>query len=894
MPQLFDIEEKENNIPILCIFGDSHLLEKHLVEENANKFRIILISQKKPSYLDDYPQIYFIPYEKANLLPKLEETLTYAIAFLSEKNAQYSEALLQKLEADKSKSLLVITVTEIQKVTPHVLQWKRLPSVRIAVLGELMTRKKCEGKAELSKIIENAILNGEIRLNGEEILPVYGITISDALLGIGRLLFGNFKTNVVYYLFYKHPETVLESAHLIGRVEPDIQIIFTNEINQTPLPKRGELKQIVTNTLHMAESYIDTFFEGFEKGVEGMFAEILETPIVEKKIKKSKFAKTALRARAQLKFVTLSFLFGGFLFLFVNLLFFGIGLLLLKSSISNIQSNNFPSAKQHAVASRFFLSVIKPTIELTFDAIGFLDQNGNLQKTYSLAERSRELIEIAGTTVGQLINNKQLTEQKITSSVANLSFLYQEGQRIALETDNKSLTKQLKETYSKILSLSEVLPQIAGFDQERTYLLLFQNNDELRPNGGFIGSIGELTVKDGKISKISIQDVYELDGQLKNHIEPPFVVRRYLQPHLYLRDSNFYLNFQETASTSAKIYNLETGKEPDGVVAINLRVLQEIMKISGPITLPSYNVTVSNDTVSQFIQSTIKDNFFPGSTQKKDVLNSVFTQLVDKSANDPKFNIQLLKLIPDMLEQKDIQVAFRDESVQKIFSANSYAGEHFDRRIKNPKVVNDFLYINEANIGVNKANAVVSREVLYSAMLGEGILSSKLSLLLTNNSPSDDYTTYLQIVTPQGSKLKKITINGVVQSITTAVVDPQVYESPDFIKPEGLEVEQFNKDQFTYFAFIAVGKKGEKTQIVVDYENGATKNLSVIIDYSLLYIKQPGTQPYTVTTSIAYPEDYSPVGTSADSYGKNFLENTVKIEKDYVTNIQLQKRRSKR
>ena len=226
--------------------------------------------------------------------------------------------------------------------------------------------------------------------------------------------------------------------------------------------------------------------------------------------------------------------------------------------------------------------------------------------------------------------------------------------------------------------------------------------------------------------------------------------------------------------------------------------------------------------------------------------------------------------------------------MQKIFSANGYAGEQVDPRPRNAKTIQDFLYINEANIGVNKVNAAVSREIQYEAMIGQGKLSSLATLNLTNNSPTDDYTVYLQFVVPQQSTVKQITIDGIKQQLTSAIVDPQVYEAKDFIKPEGLEVEQNSRDGFTHIAFIAVAKKEKKTVVRVDYENGAGKNLSTIIDYSLLSIKQPGTNPYKLTTTIDYPEGYTPVATAADTFGKNFLEKTTTIRKDIMTNVTLQ------
>ncbi len=890
MPNFLSIEEQSTNTPLLCIYGENELVNEAIIDEYSKKFRIILVSGKKPDFLERADNIYFLTYENAQLFPKLEETIDYAVVFLTkDKSINFLSYVTSKLTFDKAHILYVTSALFLQEHVSLINELKETPYSNFALLGEVLTPNILDEKGDLSKIIANAILNKEIRLAGNEALPVYGITIQDALTGISRLLFGNFKHDTFYFLFYEHPQTVLETVHLIGRVDPEIKIHFSDTSNEITIPSHIDLIKIIDSNLKMEERYLDFTFDGFEKGL----VSLIERGVVEnngylknhnkgdkhKAKKNDKFVNS-------LRFVLLSFFFGTFLFLFTNLVFLGLSLFFLRSAINGLESNNFANVSRDAKASQSFLLIIKPAADLAINAINVIDKHGKVEGAYIFVTRVQELSETAGNTLSVLNNN--VSKETLSSSISNFSFLYQEGQRIVLETGNTTLKKNLNKTYSKLLSFSEVLPNILGFDKEKEYLLLFQNDEELRPTGGFIGSVGDLNIKNGKIEKLTIRDVYELDGQLKNHIEPPFAVRRYLQPHLYLRDSNFFLNYQETASAAAYLYNLETDKKPDAVIAINLKVLKEILKISGPIKLPAYNVTVTDNTVSDFLESTIKNNFFPGSTQKKDVINSVLNQLILKSSKDPKFNIGLVKLLPVLLEEKDILASFSNDSIQRIFSANSYAGEYHDTRAQNAKTLNDYLYINEANIGVNKANAHINREVSYKTTIGQGKLMSKAILTLTNTG-TDDYKTYTKIVVPKGSNLQQILINGEKQNIIQAITDAKIYEGKNFKLPPGLEVEQFNKDGFEDFGFVITAKKGEKTTAEIDYDNGAFKPLSTIVIYSLHYVKQPGTSPYPLTTSVDYPDGFVPVNTSADSYGKNFLEKNTLINNDFDENIELQK-----
>jgi hypothetical protein len=892
MPNLQLVEERESKLPLLCIYGDEEFLQGQLVREYSKKFRIILISHKKPNFLEDFPEIYFLTYQDATLLPKLEETIDYALVLVAEdKTTTLLHPVMSKFSLDQTRVLFVVTVFSLIKVIDVIREYKSFPHIRFALLGELMVQKEGNQNGQLSKIIDNVISKHEIDLHGDNLSSVYPISVKDAITGILRLMLGNYKNETIHYLFYKTPETILAVSHAIARLDPEIKIKFSDERNNSLTISRDEIKTILTTRLQLHDSYLDSSSEGFDKAFTPILEnkEILHDATTPGKVNKSRRLKRKRKLLSTLKFTILSILFGSILFIFINLFFFGMGLFYLRLAVEDIKTDNFKNVEKDARISNYFLTAIKPTTNITFDLIGNIDVFQKAVTSYTFVQKAGELSQITGVTMTKLFKGNFNSEQSLSSITSNLSFLYSEGQRVSLETGNKDISSRLKQTYSKLLSLSEILPTILGFYEDKNYLLLFQNDDELRPTGGFIGSIGDAVVKKGKIQNLTIQDVYELDGQLRNHIEPPFIVRRYLQPHLYLRDSNFYLNFQESASMAALLYNLETGKKPDAVIAIDLEVLREILRITGPIKLQSYNVTVDSDTVSQFIQTTIKDNFFPGSTEKRDILNSLFTQLLLKFTTDSKFYIKAAKLIPDLLEQKDIIISFSDNSIQKAFSANGYAGEYNDARKSSPKSLNDFLYINEANIGANKVNANIYREVNYEAMLEQGRVSSQANLLLTNISPVDTYKTYIQIAVPKGSVLKQITINGVKQTTTPAVTDFKIYEAKNF-KPSGkLEVEQYNKDNLTFFAFIATVLPDEKSDIKIDYDNGISKSISTIVNYSLLYIKQPGTKPYKLKTTVDYPEGFIPVNASADAYGKNFLEKEETIKKDFQTQIEIQK-----
>ena len=72
-------------------------------------------------------------------------------------------------------------------------------------------------------------------------------------------------------------------------------------------------------------------------------------------------------------------------------------------------------------------------------------------------------------------------------------------------------------TYAPLLDtyreLDGVLPGLLGWGEEKRYLVLAQNPAELRPSGGYTGTVGTITLRDGAIVEQDFVDTYGLSVQ---------------------------------------------------------------------------------------------------------------------------------------------------------------------------------------------------------------------------------------------------------------------------------------------------------------------------------------------------------------------------------------------
>jgi len=94
----------------------------------------------------------------------------------------------------------------------------------------------------------------------------------------------------------------------------------------------------------------------------------------------------------------------------------------------------------------------------------------------------------------------------------------------------------------------EVIPSILGYQKQKTYLIWFQNDKELRPTGGFITAYGVAKIKNGKLLDVTSDDIYQLDKKFTPFEPPPDPLRKYLLLKIFpIRDANLSPDFKVSA-----------------------------------------------------------------------------------------------------------------------------------------------------------------------------------------------------------------------------------------------------------------------------------------------------------------------------------------------------------
>ena len=286
--------------------------------------------------------------------------------------------------------------------------------------------------------------------------------------------------------------------------------------------------------------------------------------------------------------------------------------------------------------------------------------------------------------------------------------------------------------------LDDSIPAILGWDGPRRYLVLTQNPAELRPTGGFIGSFGTVTFDRGRITERRFQDVFLLDLPWDfPFVTPPPALARYLlgprQPW-QLADANWSPDFPTSAREAVRLYENEGGKGPiDGVLGITTSTIDELLAVTGPVSVPDYGVTVaSGETMIKTLQNT-RVATDPG-TNRKAFLSSFADRLFDVLLSLPPSRWTGLAAKGETLAaQRLLQAWFRDDGAeQAIVKLGLDGGIRTD--------AGDFVYPVDLNVSpVSKLNAVTDRELDLDVRLDSfGNAVDDLTVRWTNRIESEE------------------------------------------------------------------------------------------------------------------------------------------------------------
>ena len=387
---------------------------------------------------------------------------------------------------------------------------------------------------------------------------------------------------------------------------------------------------------------------------------------------------------------------------------------------------------------------------------------GRFKGSFSdLSENDREQILL---TVYQSAPEINGLKANLELSLSNLNKIHRIGILLPVSAKITDIKNQLAtgiNLLNSVAPLTQLLPALSGYPEESQFLVILQNNDELRPTGGFIGTYGLVNIKDGKTTSITTEDVYHLDmpciGKLT--LTPPDPIKKYMKvDYWWLRDANFSPDFPTSAKQVESMFMAESqcaGKpvaKPRAVIAVNPNLIVDLLKLVGPIT--AGGTTYDSSNFQPLLQYNVEVAYVDKnitSWNRKDIINAVVSELEKRLMSLPtKRWPEILNIIQDNIAKRNLQLYFDKDDEEQIATSLNLTGE-----IKNTN--SDYLMVVDANLAAFKSDAVMKKNIAYNLKSDGSKLIADVSLNYHHegdfNWRTTRYRSYTRIYAPLGSKL---------------------------------------------------------------------------------------------------------------------------------------------
>jgi hypothetical protein len=257
-------------------------------------------------------------------------------------------------------------------------------------------------------------------------------------------------------------------------------------------------------------------------------------------------------------------------------------------------------------------------------------------------------------------------------------------------------------------------PDLLGADAPRTYLVVAQNNQELRATGGFISGVGELRVEGGRLQSLTFRDSYAVDNFNEPHEVAPLEFRQTLFGDLILfRDANWDPDFPASAQKMIDIYGQDQGVRADGVIALDLTALQLLVAAAGPLQVEG----VQGPVTGQNVLAVIEQQWAAGTgdsgsdwwLRRKDFMGDIASVLLERlSTREDVEPVDLGWAVKKALDEKHILVYVED-----LAGSDLLRGRNWDGALSRSGAGHDFVLVVDSNVGFNKVDPKVSRSIDY-------------------------------------------------------------------------------------------------------------------------------------------------------------------------------------
>lgn len=448
---------------------------------------------------------------------------------------------------------------------------------------------------------------------------------------------------------------------------------------------------------------------------------------------------------------------------------------------------------------------------------------------------------------------------------------------------------------SSFLDNSKIFTDVLGGNGPRKYLFLFQNNQEMRATGGFIGTYGLMDISNGNIRKFFIDGIFNPDGQLREKVVPPTPIQK-ISAAWSLHDSNWFPDFPKSAEKAGWFFEKTGGPTVDGVITMTPNVMQRLLAVTGPIEMPEYGVTVDKDNFIEKIQYEVEVDYDKELNQPKQILADLAPKILDKIFTTKNFAdmAQTMGILVQSLNEKQILLYSKNYEIEKMLSQAGWSGEVLSTQ-------KDYLSVINTNINGYKTDGVVDEKIAHQAEIqADGSIIDTVTVTRHHNGGNLDKewwnkvnADYMRIYVPKGSTL--ISAEGQTREFNSPPLnynvlgfkrDAQVQTEEDSMtidEESGTRIyEDSDKTVFANWVYVSPQETATVTyKYLLPFKIFSNEIGEQASSYSLLAQKQSGSVGSEFVSTVIYPSNYQTIW----NYPEDAIRagNSIKKETDLIT-----------
>ncbi|WP_165774837.1 DUF4012 domain-containing protein [Candidatus Viridilinea mediisalina] len=283
---------------------------------------------------------------------------------------------------------------------------------------------------------------------------------------------------------------------------------------------------------------------------------------------------------------------------------------------------------------------------------------------------------------------------------------------------------------AEALELLAMLPALLGADGQRDYLLLAQSGDELRATGGFITSAGILSLLDGHVLDLDLEDsgpILPPPGVALPYAPEP--LGRYMRIYRWVfRDANWSPDFPTSARVASQLYALSDRPLVPDVVALDFGAFKQILETIGPVTVAGEAEPVSAATVRAYIE---RQHDLFGSNNEVSV-GPLTRAILERIATGDLELAPLIATMRRLATERHLLIAASDPAEAALFARLGWDGAVRPQG-------SDFLMVVDDNLGYTKSNYSLQQELHYAIDLRNlNAPVATLSITYTHTAPAEE------------------------------------------------------------------------------------------------------------------------------------------------------------